>query len=133
MFGIIDATRLLRVSTEGNNASHTAVVIYGTSVNASPRGESRGRRRGGDGGEGDDAAAARAREERSLALRDEIRGAITHALTLANERVAHVPPVTRAGAVSFPFEISLPGDGASGTLGTLRRVMLASSPPAMLT
>lgn len=87
----------------------------------------------GDGGEGDDAAAARAREERSLALRDEIRGAITHALTLANERVAHVPPVTRAGAVSFPFEISLPGDGASGTLGTLRRVMLASSPPAMLT
>jgi hypothetical protein len=90
----------------------------------------------GDAGEGDgdgDAAAATRREARSMALQDELRGAVTHVLALVDQRKAHVPPVTRAGAVSFPFEITLPGDGASGTLGTLKQMMLASSPPAMLT
>ena len=67
-----------------------------------------------------------------MELQDMLQGAMQHVVGLVNERKDHIPPVVSADVVSFPFEITLPGESES-TLGALKRMMLHSTPPSMLT
>ena len=77
------------------------------------------------------------REQLALELRDTLRGAIQHVLGLAGERKDHIPPVTTASAVCFPFAIggSFAEDkeeSRNGALGTLKKMLVDASPPSML-
>uniref|UniRef100_A0A7S0X740 Autophagy-related protein 101 n=1 Tax=Mantoniella antarctica TaxID=81844 RepID=A0A7S0X740_9CHLO len=72
------------------------------------------------------------REQKSMELQDMLQGAMQHVVGLVNERKDHIPPVVSADVVSFPYEITLPGETES-TFGTLKRMMLHSTPPSMLT
>ena len=77
------------------------------------------------------------KEQLALELRDTLRGAIQHVLGLAGERKDHIPPVTTASAVCFPFAIggSFAEDkeeSRNGALGTLKKMLVDASPPSML-
>jgi hypothetical protein len=72
------------------------------------------------------------RAERRKALGRRTRDAVAEALSMADARKDHVPPVTSAAVASFPFVIALPGEEREGALGTLKRMMLSASPPNML-
>ena len=72
------------------------------------------------------------REAKSLELQDMLQGAMQHVVGLVNERKEHIPPVVSADVVSFPFEITLPAESESA-FGALKRMMLHSTPPSMLT
>jgi hypothetical protein len=77
------------------------------------------------------------REQLALELRDTLRGAIQHVLGLAGERKDHIPPVTTASAVCFPFAIGgsfaeEKDESRKGALGTLKKLLVDASPPSML-
>ena len=78
------------------------------------------------------------REQLWLELRDTLRGAIQHVIGLAGERKDHIPPVTTAKAVCFPFDIGgsfvdeKEEKNGGGALGTLKKLLVDASPPSML-
>lgn len=80
-----------------------------------------------------EAAAADARAARHTALEADLKGVLLHILAAANERRDHLPPVSCAGVVSYPFEIALsvPNEDAFG-VGALSRLVASSAPPSLL-
>ena len=72
------------------------------------------------------------REAKSEQLQETIVAATQHVLGLVNERKDHIPPVVSADVVSFPYEISLPGETEGALLGSLRRMLTHASPPTLV-
>ena len=72
------------------------------------------------------------REANSAELQQTIVAATQHVLGLVNERKDHIPPVVSADVVSFPYEISLPGETEGALLGSLRRMLTHASPPTLV-
>ena len=67
-----------------------------------------------------------------LQANEAIVAATQHVLGLVNERKDHIPPVVSADVVSFPYEISLPGETEGALLGSLRRMLTHASPPTLV-
>ena len=72
------------------------------------------------------------REAKSAELQQTIVAATQHVLGIVNERKDHIPPVVSADVVSFPYEISLPGETEGALLGSLRRMLTHASPPTLV-
>eukprot|EP00242_Pyramimonas_sp_CCMP2087_P013653 CAMPEP_0198200402 /NCGR_PEP_ID=MMETSP1445-20131203/3417_1 /TAXON_ID=36898 /ORGANISM="Pyramimonas sp., Strain CCMP2087" /LENGTH=173 /DNA_ID=CAMNT_0043870459 /DNA_START=395 /DNA_END=916 /DNA_ORIENTATION=- len=70
---------------------------------------------------------------RHVALEAAVREAVLEVLTLVGHKKEHIPPVVSSDTVCFPYEITLPSAMESHFgLDMFKRVVLNSSPPAML-
>jgi hypothetical protein len=72
------------------------------------------------------------REANSAQLQHTIVAATQHVIGLVNERKDHIPPVVSSEVVSFPYEISLPGESEGALFGSLKRMMLHATPPSLV-
>ena len=72
------------------------------------------------------------REANSAQLQHTIVAATQHVIGLVNERNDHIPPVVSSEVVSFPYEISLPGESEGALFGSLKRMMLHATPPSLV-
>jgi len=74
--------------------------------------------------------------QRAAALTTSLESAITAIVSAVNERRSHIPPVVSANVVSFPFDITITSSssskGISAGVGTVKRLLLAASPPPVL-
>ena len=73
--------------------------------------------------------------QRAAALTSSLESAITAIVGAVNERRSHIPPVVSANVVSFPFDITITSSGSKGIsagVGTVKRLLLAASPPPVL-
>mmetsp|Transcript_39037 Transcript_39037/g.74798 ORF Transcript_39037/g.74798 Transcript_39037/m.74798 type:complete len:208 (-) Transcript_39037:474-1097(-) len=74
-----------------------------------------------------------ARLVRHNALEESLQACMLQLLTLVGEKKEHIPPVVSSDVVCFPYEITLPSESDSHFgLDMFKRVVLNSSPPAML-
>lgn len=62
-----------------------------------------------------------------------LEGLLSEVVRCVNDKRAHIPPVVSSSPCSFPFDISISG-GSRGSLGlgTVKRMLLHGSPPAVL-
>mmetsp|Transcript_28840 Transcript_28840/g.63170 ORF Transcript_28840/g.63170 Transcript_28840/m.63170 type:complete len:203 (-) Transcript_28840:509-1117(-) len=73
------------------------------------------------------------RVQRHRLLEESLQAALLALLKLVGERKEHIPPVVSSDTVCFPYEITLPSETDSHFgLDMFKRVVLNSSPPAML-
>eukprot|EP00878_Enallax_costatus_P016536 GHUV01017349.1.p1 GENE.GHUV01017349.1~~GHUV01017349.1.p1 ORF type:complete len:202 (+),score=46.14 GHUV01017349.1:430-1035(+) len=78
-------------------------------------------------------AYTNARSVRQAQRQAQLEGLIREVITLVNEKRAHIPPVVSSSPCSFPFDISISGGSRmSFGLGTMKRMLLQNSPPAVL-
>lgn len=76
---------------------------------------------------------AAARSLRQAQRQAQLEGLMCEVINTVNEKRAHIPPVVSSSPCSFPFDISISGGSRmSFGLGTMKRMLLQSSPPAVL-
>lgn len=74
------------------------------------------------------------REQRSKALQSALEDSIRSIVRAVNEKRDHIPPVLSSSPLTFPFEITISGEGSSvfNSLDTVRRMLQHTSPPSVL-
>eukprot|EP00879_Flechtneria_rotunda_P004058 GHRR01004301.1.p1 GENE.GHRR01004301.1~~GHRR01004301.1.p1 ORF type:complete len:212 (+),score=52.76 GHRR01004301.1:169-804(+) len=78
-------------------------------------------------------AYTNARSVRQAQRQAQLEALLSEVITRVNEKRAHIPPVCSESPCSFPFDISISGGSRlSFGLGTVKRMLLHSSPPAVL-
>ena len=79
------------------------------------------------------AAAGSLRGARRARVQAALEEALLAVVRAVNERRDHIPPVTSGSAVTFPFDVSVEGEGGSVFgLDVVKRMLLQSNPPSVL-
>jgi hypothetical protein len=74
-----------------------------------------------------------ARSVRQAQRQAQLEGLLTEVISFVNEKRSHIPPVVSSSPCSFPWDISICGGSRlSFGLGTVKRMLMHSSPPAVL-
>lgn len=79
-------------------------------------------------------AYTNARAARQAQRQAQLEGLLTEVVTRVNEKRAHIPPVVSSSPCSFPFDVAVTSGGGQLPfgLGTVKRMLMQSSPPAVL-
>ncbi|WIA10212.1 hypothetical protein OEZ85_010414 [Tetradesmus obliquus] len=78
-------------------------------------------------------AYTNARSVRQAQRQAQLEGLLTEVISRVNEKRGHIPPVVSSSPCSFPWDVSICGGSRLlFGLGTVKRMLLQSSPPAVL-
>lgn len=73
------------------------------------------------------------RQRRHSQLQTAVEDRLTLIVRTVNDRKDHIPPVVSPSAVTFPFDISITGEGGlSSTIESVKRMLMHGSPPPVL-
>eukprot|EP00775_Hariotina_reticulata_P000595 gene595-880_t len=78
-------------------------------------------------------AYTNARCVRQAQRQAQLQSLLTEVVTRVNEKRAHIPPVVSSSPCSFPWDVAISGGSKLPLgLGTVKRMLLQGSPPAVL-
>jgi len=78
-------------------------------------------------------SASSARAQRQAKLQAALEELLTAIVRIVNDKKEHIPPVVSANTLTFPFDISVLGEGGSNFgLDSVRRLLMQASPPPVL-